>query len=123
MIKRYLWRNLLSASLLLTLATIGITINPTATHLYSIATLIPYIQSLFVVSLALVGISLLGLSKSCKDWKTFKISLGRSIYLPALAGVVISLFSYGPTVQMIYSIQFLASILIFIVGFLLSWKS
>lgn len=123
MIRRYLWRNLLSGSLLLTLATIGITIHPTADYLHSIASLVPFVQSVFIVSLFLVGVSIIGLAWVCEDWRRFRLSLGRSIYLPALAGIALALITHGVSKQVILNVQFLVSTFIFVLGFTLSWTS
>lgn len=121
--KKHLWRKITEVGLILFLMTIGVAIHPSASYLESIMNLIPYIQSIFIISIFLSLIGLLGLSSTCRTTRELKLNLGRTIYLPALIGIATVLLTQGLIKRIILSPQFIISILAFTLGFTLSWTS
>ncbi len=121
--KKHLWRKITEIGLILFLMTMGVAMHPSASYLESIVNLIPYIQSIFIISIFISLIGILGLSSSCRTTREFKLNLGRAIYLPSLIGIITVLLTQGLIKRVILQPQFIISALAFILGFILSWTS
>lgn len=122
-IKTHIWRKVLEIGLIITLMTIGVALHPSADYLEQIVHLIPYIQSFFMIGVFTSLIGALGLVSHCKTDREIKLNFGRALYLPSLVGIATVLLTQGLVLRIITSIQFLISVLIFLLGFYLSWTT
>lgn len=122
-IKTHVWRKVLEIGLLITLMTIGVALHPSADYLKQIVHLIPYLQSFFLLGLFVSLVGTLGLLSSCRNDRQFKLNFGRALYLPSLVGIATVLLTQGLILRVLTSLQFLISVLIFLLGFFLSWTS
>ncbi|GEM_PF-6198806 len=120
---KYIWGKLFQIGLLITLSTLDVTIYGTTKYLEGIVGIVPWIRSTFLIGTLITLIGLGGITKTCRTDSEFKLTIGRSLYLPTLTAIAITMLTKGLTINLITSTQFILSTLLFILGYFISWNA
>jgi len=122
-ISKYLWGKIFQLGILISLSTLDITIYGTTKYIEGIIQIVPWIRSAFILGILLALTGLRGLAKTCKNHRKFKLVIGRSLYLPTLLAVLITVIIQGFTINLLKNTQFVSSLLLFLFGYITSWTA
>ncbi len=121
-LSKYLWGKIFQIGLIMLLITLDVTIYGTE-YVKGLVGIVPWIRSTFILGTLLTLIGLRGLLKTCKTNRKFKLIIGRSLYLPTLTAIAITILTKQTTIHLVTSTQFLISIMLFFFGYFISWTA
>ncbi len=122
-VSEYLWGKIFQIGILISLSTLNITIYGTTRYLKGLMYIIPWVRSAFILGIILTTIGVIGLAKTCKTHRKFKLVIGRSLYLPTLLAILLTILMQGLTINLFRNTQFVSSILLFLLGYITSWTA